>query len=160
MNLAMQRGEVDGRGTFSWTSLKPHLKDWIESGEMSILYQQGLRKHPDIPNVPLITDLAETEDQKKILELQFSAFELGRPYFVAEGVPADRVTALRRAFDQAMKDKDLIADAAKQKLEINPTRGEEMQNIFTRIYATPKELVARLAEASKSQPDLKVLNKP
>jgi tripartite-type tricarboxylate transporter receptor subunit TctC len=75
-------------------------------------------------------------------------------------VPADRVTALRRAFDQAIKDKDLIADAEKQGLEANPATGEEMQAILARVYATPKELVARLAEASKSQPDLKVLNKP
>lgn len=157
MNLAMQRGEVDGRGTFSWTSLKPHLKRWVEPGEMIVLYQQGLRKHPDIPNVPLVTDLAENEDQKKILRLQFTAFELGRPYFLAEGVPADRVTALRRAFDQAMKDKDLLADADKQKLEINPIAGEEMQKMLTAVYATPKELVGKLAEAAKSKPDLKVL---
>jgi tripartite-type tricarboxylate transporter receptor subunit TctC len=157
MNLAMQRGEVDGRGTFSWTSLKPHLKDWIDSGEMYILYQMGLRKHPDIPNIPLITDFAENDDQKKLLELQFTAFELGRPYFVAEGVPADRVTALRRAFDQAMKDKDLIADGEKQGLEINPATGEEMQAILKRVFATPKTLIAQLAEATKAQPDLKVL---
>jgi tripartite-type tricarboxylate transporter receptor subunit TctC len=159
MNLAMQRGEVDGRGTFSWTSLKPHLKEWVESGELSILYQQGLRKHPDIPNVPLVTEFAENDNQKKMIELQFTAFELGRPYFVAEGVPADRVDTLRRAFDQAMKDKDLLADAEKQDLEANPTHGEEMQQIFTRVFTTPKELVARLAEASKSKPDLKVLEK-
>ena len=64
MNLAMQRGEVDGRGAFSWTSLKPHRKDWVESGELSILYQQALRKHPDIPDVPLVIDLAENDDQR------------------------------------------------------------------------------------------------
>jgi tripartite-type tricarboxylate transporter receptor subunit TctC len=156
MNLAMMRGEVDGRGTFTWTSLKPHYKEWIETGELSILFQLGLRKHPEMPGVPLILDLAETSEQKKLLELQFTAFELGRPYFVAEGVPADRVAALRRAFDQVMKDKDLLADAAKQSLEINPASGGEMQEIVARIYTTPKELVARLAEASKSQPDLKV----
>jgi tripartite-type tricarboxylate transporter receptor subunit TctC len=150
------RGEVDGRGTFTWTSLKPHYKEWIETGELSMLLQLGLRKHPELPDVPLILDLAETSEQKKLLELQFTAFELGRPYFVAEGVPADRVTALRRAFDQVMKDKDLLADAAKQSLEINPAGGAEMQEIVARIYTTPKELVARLAEASKSQPDLKV----
>jgi tripartite-type tricarboxylate transporter receptor subunit TctC len=157
MNLAMQRGEVDGRGTFSWTSLKPQKKDWIDSGEMFVLYQQGLRKHPDIPNVPLITDIAENDNQKKILELQFTAFELGRPYFVAEGVPADRVTALRRAFDKAMEDKELIADAEKQGLEVNPSTGEEMQEILKRVYDTPKTLIAQLAEATKAQPDLKVL---
>jgi tripartite-type tricarboxylate transporter receptor subunit TctC len=160
MNLAMQRGEVDGRGTFSWTSLKPQRAQWVDSGDLNVLFQMGLRKHPDLPGTPLVTDLAETDDQRKLLELQFTAFELGRPYFVAEGVPADRVTALRRAFDQAMKDKDLIADAEKQGLEANPATGEEMQAILARVYATPKDLVARLAEASKSQPDLKVLNKP
>jgi tripartite-type tricarboxylate transporter receptor subunit TctC len=157
MNLAMQRGEVDGRGTFSWTSLKPHYKDWVESGDLAILYQMGLRKHPDLPNVPLVTDLAENDDQRKLLELQFVAFEMGRPYFLAEGVPDDRVTALRRAFDQTMRDKDLIAEADKLQLEVNPMPGEEMQVQLARVYATPKELVARLAEAMKSKPDLKVL---
>jgi tripartite-type tricarboxylate transporter receptor subunit TctC len=157
MNLAMQRDEVGGRGTFSWTSLKPFLKEWVESGDMTILFQMGLRKHPDIPNVPLITDLATTADQKKILELQFTAFELGRPYFVAEGVPADRVAALRRAFDQTVKDKDLLADAEKGGLEINAMTGEDMHDIFVRVYDTPKALIAKLADATKEQPDLKVL---
>ncbi len=160
MNLAMQRGEVDGRATFSWTSLKPHLKDWIESGEMTILYQMGLKKHPDIKNVPLVTDLAENDDQKKILKLQFTAFEVGRPFFVAEGVPADRVAALRKAFDQTMKDKDLLAESETQKLEVNPTTGEEMQKILTEVYATPKAIIEKLAAASKETPDLKEVGKP
>jgi tripartite-type tricarboxylate transporter receptor subunit TctC len=155
MNLAMQRGEVDGRGTYSWTSIKPHYKEYIESGDLAILFQMGLRKHPDIPNVPLVLDLAQTDEQRKLLELQFTAFELGRPFFVAEGVPAERVNALRRAFDETMKDKELLADAQKQDLEINPSTGEEMQEILARVYATPKELVAKLAEASKAQPEMK-----
>ena len=158
MNLAMQRGEVDGRGTFSWTSLKPHKKDWIDSGEVIVLYQQGLRKHPDIPEVPLVTDLAENDTQRQVLALQFTAFELGRPYFVHEGVPADRVQALRRAFDATMKDKDLLADAEKQGLEANPATGEEMQEMLKKVYATPKDVIHRLAEATKDTPDLKVLN--
>lgn len=158
MNLAMQRGEVDGRGTFSWTSLKPHKKDWIDSGDVIVLYQQGLRKHPDLPNVPLVTELAENDTQRQVLALQFTAFELGRPLFVSEGVPADRVTALRRAFDAAMKDKDLLADAEKQNLEVNPATGEEMNEMLKKVYATPKEVIARLAEATKDTPDLKILN--
>ena len=93
MNFAMQRGEVDGRGTFSWTSLKPHKKDWMDLGEIIVLYQQGLRKHPDIPEVPLVTDLAENETQRQVLALQFTAFELGRPYFVPK---AYRPIACRR----------------------------------------------------------------
>jgi tripartite-type tricarboxylate transporter receptor subunit TctC len=157
MNIAMLRGEVDGRGTFSWTSIKPHLKEWIESGEMTVLYQQGLRKHPDIPNIPLVLDLTDDPVVKQLLTVQFTAFELGRPYFAAEGVPADRVAALRNAFNQAMKDKDLLADAEKLNQEVNPFTGEEMQKTLAEVYATPKHLVARLAQATKSKPDLKVL---
>jgi len=155
----MQRGETDGRGTYSWTSLKPQYKQFIEDEGMVILYQMGLKKHPDLKNVPLVIDLAENEDQKKLLELQFTAFELGRPLFVAEGVPADRVKALRRAFDKAMEDKELLADAEKQGLEVNPSTGEEMQEILTRVYATPKELVAKLQEASKATPEMKAPDK-
>ncbi len=147
--LAMQRGELDGKGAASWTSLKQNAKQTFEVDGTVVLFQMGLRKHPDIPNVPLVTDLATNDDQRKILELQFTAFELGRPYVVSDGVPADRVTALRRAFDAAMKDKDLLADAEKQGLEVNPTTGEEMQVILTRVYATPKPLVARLQEAAR-----------
>ncbi len=158
MNLAMLRGEVDGRGTFSWTSLKPHLKEWVDTGELVILYQQGLRKHPDIPNVPLVLDLADEPDIRRVLRVQFTAFELGRPYFVSDGVPADRVAALRRAFDMAMKDKTLLADADKLNQEINPFTGEEMQKVLADVYATPKALIARLAEATRSKPDLKVLD--
>jgi tripartite-type tricarboxylate transporter receptor subunit TctC len=157
MNIAMLRGEVDGRGTFSWTSLKPHLRDWIESGELTILYQQGLRKHPDIPQIPLVLDLADDPEIKRLLTVQFTAFELGRPYFAAEGVPADRVAALRNAFNLVMKDKEFLADAEKLDQEVNPFTGEAMQKVLAEVYATPKPLIARLAQASKSKPDLKVL---
>ena len=159
MNLAWQRGEVDGRGSFSWTSLKPHYKEWVESGELTILYQLGLKRHPDLAEVPTVIDLADTDEQKQLLRLEFSAFQIGRPFFVGDGVPADRVTALRRAFDQAMQDPELLAEAARLDQEINPTTGEEMQRILADAYATPKELTARLVEASKSKPDLKILNK-
>ncbi|HEY7384189.1 MAG TPA: tripartite tricarboxylate transporter substrate-binding protein [Beijerinckiaceae bacterium] len=155
MNLAMQRGEVDGRGTYSWTSLKPQYNQFIRDEGMVILYQMGLKKHPDLKDVPLVIDLAENDEQKKLLELQFTAFELGRPLFVAEGVPADRVNALRRAFDKAMEDKELLADVEKQQLEVNPSSGEEMQDILKRVYATPKDLVAKLQEASKATPEMK-----
>ena len=102
-------------------------------------------------------ELTDDPEIKKVLTVQFTAFELGRPYFVAEGVPADRVAALRSAFDQVMKDKDLLADADKLNQEVNPFTGEEMQKVLAEVYATPKALIARLAEATKSKPDLKVL---
>ena len=156
-NLAMERGEADGRGTFSWTSLKPQYKEWIESGKYLILYQQGLRRHPDMPNIPLITDMAETQEQKDIFKLQFSAFEMGRPLFVGDDVPLARVNALRRAFDASMKDKALIADAEKTGMEVNPMTGEEMAVMLKEVYATPKAIIQKLADASRLQPDLKVI---
>ena len=157
MNLALARGEVDGRGTFSWTSLKPNYKEWVESGDYVMLFQMGLRKHKDLPDVPLVIDLAETEELKRLLKIQFTAFELGRPIFAAEGVPADRIATLRKAFDDSMKDKDLMLEAEKSDQEVNPMSGAEMQDIFKEIYETPKDLVARLAAASVEKADLKIL---
>ena len=160
MNLAMERGEVDGRGTFSYTSLKPHLKEWIESGKYRIIYQQGLRKHKDIPNVPLVTDLATDPDIKRMLRVQFTAFELGRPLFVAPGVPTERVAALRKAFDETVKDKQLLAEADKAGLEIDPVSAKEMVDLLKEVYETPKDLIARLGAASSAKPDLKVIDAP
>ena len=157
MNLALARGEVDGRGTFSWTSLKPNYKEWVESGDYVMLFQMGLRKHKDLPDVPLVIDLAETEELKRLLKIQFTAFELGRPIFAAEGVPADRIAALRKAFDESMKDKELMLEAEKSDQEVNPMSGAEMQDIFKEIYETPKALIARLAAASVEKADLKIL---
>ncbi|MGE3248446.1 MAG: Bug family tripartite tricarboxylate transporter substrate binding protein [Beijerinckiaceae bacterium] len=156
MNLAMLRGEVDGRGTFSWTSLKPHYKEWIESGKLAMIYQQGLKKHPELKNVPLVQDLTDNPETKKILRLQFTAFEMGRPLFVAGGVPADRVAALRKAFDATMKDPGLLADAKRQKQDIDPMTGAEMSKLLQEAFATPKELVEKLRAAGEAKPDLKV----
>ncbi|MFM1815111.1 MAG: hypothetical protein RLZ98_1806 [Pseudomonadota bacterium] len=159
MNLAMLRGEVDGRATFSWTSMKPNYDEWVKGGKVTILYQQGLRAHPEIKGVPLVTDLTDDPEIKKLLRLQFTAFELGRPFFVADGIPDDRLAALRNAFDATMKDKDLLADAAKQKQEINPVTGAEMMKILKEAYDTPKALVAKLQAASSEKPDLKIREK-
>jgi tripartite-type tricarboxylate transporter receptor subunit TctC len=157
MNLAMQRGETDGRGTFTWTSLKPMKKEWLDTGELNVLYQQGLKKHPDIPDVPLVTELTNDPEIKQLLKIQFTAFEVGRPYFVAEGVPADRVAVLRAAFDKAMKDPELLAESEKLQLDISPTGGAEMNRLLADVYSTPKALINRLTEATKDKPDLKVL---
>ena len=156
VNLAMERGEVDGRGTFSWTSLKPRKKEWLDTGEYVILYQMALRPHKELPNVPLIIDLAADEETKTLLRLQFAAFEMGRPQFVADGVPADRVEILRRAFDKAMEDKQLIVDAEKAEMEIDPMTGEEMTKLMAEVYSSPKAVVAKLGEALKKPNNVKL----
>jgi tripartite-type tricarboxylate transporter receptor subunit TctC len=159
MDLALLRGEVDGRGTYSWTSLKPKYDRLVKSGKIIMLYQQGLKKHPELKDIPLVQDLTDNPETKRILRLQFTAFELGRPLFVAPGVPADRIVILRDAFNATMKDKALLGDAKNQKQEINPLTGEEMTAILKEAYATPKELVAKLRDAGSLKPDLKVMPK-
>lgn len=156
VNLAMERGEVDGRGTFSWTSLKPKKKEWLDSGEYVILYQMALRPHKELPNVPLVTDLSPDAETKTLLRLQFAAFEMGRPQFVADGVPADRVEVLRRAFDKAMEDKQLIVDAEKAEMEIDPMTGEEMTKLMAEVYSSPKAVVAKLGDALKKPNNVKL----
>ena len=158
MNLAMLRGEVDGRGTFSWTSLKPHLKEWVESGEFDILYQQGLRKHPDIPKIPLVTDLTDDPEIKKLLTVQFTAFELGRPYFVVgrrSRRPRRRAATRLRHGDEGQGPCSRMPTSMTRRSI--PTTGQEMQKVLAERLCHAEGLIERLAEATKSKPDLKVL---
>lgn len=157
MDLAMERGEVGGRGTFSWTSFKARQMHLLTEGKVAILYQQSLEKHPDLPNVPLALDLAKNPADRQLLELIMIPLLFGRPYMAPPDVPVERVAALRKAFDDAMLDKDFMAEANKAKLEIEPVDGKKMEELLKKAYATPKELVARLAEVSKFQPGLKIL---
>ncbi|HEU0071875.1 MAG TPA: hypothetical protein VFS04_11315 [Alphaproteobacteria bacterium] len=160
MDLAMERGEVGGRGTFSWTSFKARQMHLLNEGKVAILYQQALEKHPDLPNVPLALDLAKNQADRQLLELIMIPLLFGRPYMAPPDVPMERVAALRKAFDDAMVDKEFIAEANKAKLEIEPVDGKKMEELLKKAYATPKELVARLAEVSKFQPGLKILDTP
>ena len=157
MDLAMERGEVSGRGTYSWSSFKARRMDWIKDKQVVILYQQALEKHPDLPDVPLALDLAKTPEDRQVLELAMIPLIFGRPYAAPPDVPKDRVTALRKAFDDTMKDPAFIAEAQKARLEVEPVSGEKMEELLKKAYATPKKLIDRLTEVSKYQPGLKVL---
>jgi tripartite-type tricarboxylate transporter receptor subunit TctC len=143
--LAMERGEVKGRCGWSWSSVISTHKAWLDEQKMTVLTQLALQKHPDLPNVPLIMDLAKTDEQKQILRLIFARQVMGRPYFAPPGVPADRAAALRKAFMETMQDKDFLADAEKAQLEITPVSGEEVQKLVTEVYATPPEIAKKAA---------------
>src|SRR5262249_9153752 len=105
-----------------------------------------LGKHPDLPDVPLVTDLARTEEEKQIFKLVFSRQPMGRPFLAPPGVPAERVAALRKAFADTLADKDFLAEAEKSKLEINPVSGEAVQAIVQEVYRTPKSVAAKVAD--------------
>jgi tripartite-type tricarboxylate transporter receptor subunit TctC len=146
IHLAMERGEVYGTWA-NWSTLKAISEQWIKDKKIRILAQWALRKHPELPDVPLILDLAKTEEQKQALNLALARLEFGRPFFMPPNVPVERVTAIRRAFDMAMKDPELLAEAEKLKIEIDPLTGEQVAALITEIYKTPPETVAHVREA-------------
>lgn len=151
MNLAMERGEAQGRCGWSWSSVKSTQPDWLKDGKISLLLQLSLEKHPELPNVPGIMDFAKNDEQRKVLELIFARQVMGRPVLAPPSLPPERTQALRRGFDAAMKDPALIADADKGQWEITPVSGEEIEKLMARLYATPTHIV-ELAKQVTPQP--------
>ena len=149
VNLALERGEVDGRCGWSWSSVKSTRGSWLTDKKISVLMQLSLAKHPDLPDVPLITDLARNDEERAILKLIFARQALGRPYLAPPGVPADRIAVLRKAFMDTMSDKDFMADADKAQLEVTPIDGEAIQKLVGEIYQTPPAIAQKAAAILK-----------
>ena len=145
VGLAMERGEVQGRCGWSWSSVKSTHQKWYDEKKFSILMQLALDKHPDLPNVPLIVDLAKNDEQRQILKLIFARQVMGRPFLAPPGIPPARVEALRKAFMDTMNDREFLADAEKAKMEITPVPGAEIEKLVKDIYATPKEVAQQAA---------------
>jgi len=145
VGLAMERGEVQGRCGWSWSSVKSTHQKWIDEKKFTILVQLALEKHADLPNVPLIIDLAKTDEQRQILRLIFARQVMGRPFVAPPNIPADRAEALRNAFMTTMKDKDFLADTDKAQMEINPVPGDRVQALVKEIYSTPPEIAQKAA---------------
>src|SRR3954467_10155829 len=137
VNLALERGEVDGRCGWSWSSVESTRANWGKEKKINILVQLALQKHPDLPDVPLITEQAKNEEQKQILTLIFARQALGRPYLAPPGIPFDRVDVLRKAFMDTMKDPEFLAEADKAQLEITPVSGDALQKLVADVYKTP-----------------------
>lgn len=146
INLAIERGEVQGRCGWSWSSVKSTHPEWLRDKRVNVLVQLSLAQHQDLPDVPLILDLARTPEERQIFSLVFARNVMGRPFMAPPGVPADRVEALRTAFMEALHDKALLAEAEKQDLEINPVPGAQIQKIVSDSYATDPAIVQRTAK--------------
>jgi tripartite-type tricarboxylate transporter receptor subunit TctC len=149
VNLALERGEVDGRCGWSWSSVKSTRGSWLTDKKITVLVQLALAKHPDLPDAPLVTDLAKTDEQRQILRLIFARQALGRPYLAPPGVPPQRVAVLRKAFMDTMADKEFLAEAGKAQLEITPIAGEGVQKLVAEVYQTPPAIAAKAAELLK-----------
>ncbi len=146
INLAVERGEVDGRGSDSWASMKANNPNWLREHKINILFQVGPRREPDL-DAPLWTEFAKNDEQRQILELLSGDVAVGRPILTAPDVPADRVAALRRAFDATLKDPKFLAAAEQAKMYMNPMSGEELQRIVGRIASPSPEVIAKVKDA-------------
>jgi tripartite-type tricarboxylate transporter receptor subunit TctC len=145
--LAMERGEVDGLCGYSWSTIKSKNQQWLKDKTINILVQAALKKDNELPNVPLVLDKAKTDEQRQILKLFLTSQETARPFAAPPGVPADRQAALSAAFDATMKDAEFLAEAKKLNLDINPLSGKQITALMKELYATPKDVVEKAAQA-------------
>jgi tripartite-type tricarboxylate transporter receptor subunit TctC len=137
INLAMERGEVEGRATNPWSSYKASNPRYVAEKLITPFIQVGLEKDPDLPTVPLLRDLAKNAEEKQILDFMSLSVSIGRPIATTPGVPVERVAALRKAFDETLKDSEFLADADKQRLEIQAMTGEELARLIKSVIETP-----------------------
>jgi tripartite-type tricarboxylate transporter receptor subunit TctC len=147
IGLAMERGEVQGRCGWSWSSVKSTHQKWYDEKKFHILVQLALEKHPDLRHVPLIVDLAKSADDRKVLELIFARQVMGRPFLGPPDIPRDRAEALRQAFMNTMKDQEFLVAAETAKLEITPVAGHQLEQLVKETYATPANIAQRAAAA-------------
>ncbi|HEY4135159.1 MAG TPA: tripartite tricarboxylate transporter substrate-binding protein [Alphaproteobacteria bacterium] len=140
-NLAIERGELHGRGGGSYASLMSQKADWVKDGKIAILVQVGTEKEPDLPNVPLLIDLAQTEEQKQIAALVSMPVAIGYNHWVAPGVPADRVKALRDAYQATGKDAAFIADMEKGGFDVRLRSGEQLDALVQEAAKIPQPVL-------------------
>jgi tripartite-type tricarboxylate transporter receptor subunit TctC len=147
ITLAMERGEVDGICGLSWGTIKVAHPEWVNGKTVNFLLQAALQKDPELTDVPLALDVIDDPEKKQILYLHFAPQAIGRPFAAPPGIPADRLAALVTAFDAAMKDPELLAEAASEKMDIKPMNGHEVDALLARLYALPPGVIAKAAQA-------------
>jgi tripartite-type tricarboxylate transporter receptor subunit TctC len=144
--LAVERGEVEGHST-AWTAVKVAHPNWIRDKAISILVQFGLKRYPELPDIPTAVDLARSDEERKVVSAIIAAAEIGAAFFTTPRVPADRVLALRRAFDETMKDPDFLDEAMRSNLTVGPMTGEELQKLVLDVSSLPPDLLTKVRTA-------------
>ena len=144
LNLAIERGEVAGRLGWCWDCVKAEKPNWVNDKHIIVPLQLGLQKHPDL-DAPMAFDLAKDEESRQIMRLVLGSQEMARPFVAPPGVPAERIAALRKAFEDTVKDKDFLAEAQKVGLPVNIAYWHELEKLIKDVYATPEPIVAKAA---------------
>jgi len=142
--LAMERGEVDGMCE-SLDSVIGKRPDWLATKKVRILFQGGAEPNPHV-DAPFVLDLAKTEAQKAEITFLYAGQGIGRPFVAPPNLPADKLKLLRDAFDKTMKDPEFIADAKRQKLDVEPKNGADLEHLVRNIYATPKPIIEKIGK--------------
>jgi tripartite-type tricarboxylate transporter receptor subunit TctC len=159
IDLAMERGEVEGRGTNPYSSYMTTHPTWIPQNLVIPLVQAGIEKEAGLPNVPLIGDLPVSAADRPLLEFMARASTVGRPLATTPGVPADRVAALRAAFAAMVRDPEFIAAAQKENMDIRPQSGETIAEIIYGLLDTPQDIRERMKVALEPRP-VDILERP
>ncbi|MDQ4136257.1 MAG: tripartite tricarboxylate transporter substrate-binding protein [Pseudomonadota bacterium] len=146
--LAMERGEVEGicESLDSAVNKRP---EWVAEKKINILFQGGAEPNPQIKEVPFVLDFAKTDEQRQAIRFLYAGQGIGRPFVAPPDLPPERLKMLRDAFNATMKDPDFIADVKKQKLDLEPQTGEQLEKLIKDIYATPKPVIERVSELVK-----------
>jgi tripartite-type tricarboxylate transporter receptor subunit TctC len=154
MAMAAERGELDGRCGWSWGSVKATRPTWVSGPDaLRVLLQLSVERSPEMPNVPTIYEKTKSDSDKQVVRLIVSRQIIARPFAAPPNVPAERIAALRAAFDATMKDKDFLAEADKLKLEIvDPVSGADMQKLIDDLYKSSPDVLARAKEVMAAGP--------
>jgi tripartite-type tricarboxylate transporter receptor subunit TctC len=138
----MERGEIQGRASNSWASWKSTRPDWVRDKNLIVLVQVALKRDPELKDVPTLIDLVTSERDKKFMEFLSAETAIARALVAPPDIPADRLEALRRAFDKTVRDPEFLAEAGKMGgMDIQPMSGEEAQPIAHAIVNTPPEVI-------------------
>ena len=145
--LAIERGEVQGIGDFSWSSLKVVRPHWLSEKKITLLMQGALKNEPELGNLPNALDFVKSPADRKVLELHFTQKTAARPVIAPPGVPAERINILISAFKALGNDREFLADAEKSRQEIALVPSEEVEKVVSLIVSTPPEVAERYAKA-------------
>jgi tripartite-type tricarboxylate transporter receptor subunit TctC len=146
LTLALEGGETEGICGLSWSTMKASRPHWISDHKLNVIVQVGLSKLPELADVPNAIDLIADPVKKRVLELILIRQEFGRPMAAPPGVPADRLAALRQAFDDTMKDPEFLAEAQQIQLEIDPLSAADIDKLLVTAYGTPQPIVRQAAD--------------
>jgi tripartite-type tricarboxylate transporter receptor subunit TctC len=144
--LAIERGEVQGIGDWSWASVKKQRPDWLRDKKVTLLMQGALQRDRDLPQLPSALDFVRSDADRKVMELFFTQKTIARPVIAPPGLPSDRLAALRSAFAALATDREFLADAEKSNLDVAPMSGETVDRIVALIAGTPVDVADRFAK--------------